>query len=266
MGAAEDPYAAIAAWYDVEHDVLTEDVECYAALMAAPESGRARVLEIGSGTGRIAARLAAAGHEVLGVEPSPAMRARCAARLATLPERVRRRVRMVAGSATDPGLEAGETFDVALFGLNTFAHLTGLEERHAALLQAARHLSGGGQVLLDVDLVGPRKLAESGGLIWWQGHWTLDATGTELIHTVAGTPGEEPGTVVVRHIYDAFTQGGPVTRTTATMTLALLTYGEVAGALARAGFHIAAAYGDYDHALYDANSARLILDARYESG
>jgi hypothetical protein len=127
----------------------------------------------------------------------------------------------------------------------------------------ARHLKDAGQVLLDVDLVGPRKLAESGGLMWWQGHWTLDAARTELIHIVAGTPGEEPGTVVVRHIYDAFTQGGPVTRTTAMMTLALLTYGEVAGALARAGFCIAATYGDYDHTPYDAGSERLILDARH---
>src|SRR5215813_11757491 len=136
-----DPYAAIAAWYDVEHDSLSEDVECYLSLLAAPPSGRATVFEIGSGTGRIAAALAVAGHVVTGVEPSAAMRARCAQRLANLPPRVAQRVRVTAGTATEPGLVVKDLqFDAVLFGLNAFAHLTNLAERHTALVRAHQHL------------------------------------------------------------------------------------------------------------------------------
>jgi SAM-dependent methyltransferase len=264
MQSESDAYATIAAWYDVEHNGLTEDIECYLSLLAAPPSGRATVLEVGSGTGRIAAALATAGHVVTGVEPSSAMRARCAARLAQLPPRVAQRVRVASGSATEPGLAEEVRFDTVLFGLNTFAHLTSGAERHAALAHAQRHLRPGGQLLVDLDLIGPRRLLEAAGLLWWQGAWPLsdaNTAGTQLVHLTAGLPGRAPGTVEVVHMYDVHASAGAVTRTTAHMTLALLTYGEMDAALARAGFTLAAAHGGYDLAPYEAGSSRLIIEA-----
>ena len=72
----DDPYTALADWYDVEHDAITEDIEFFAQQIADLDVARPRVLEVGSGTGRIAAGLALAGYEVVGIEPSAAMRAR----------------------------------------------------------------------------------------------------------------------------------------------------------------------------------------------
>src|SRR5262249_52327920 len=216
-----------------------EDIECYLSLLATPASGRAAVLEIGSGTGRIAAGLAVAGHSVTGVEPSQAMRDRATHRLAQLPPRVAQRVRVVGGTAAAPELAERSQFDVVLFGLNAFAHLTSVAERLTALIQAHQRLRPGGQLLLDIDLAGPRRLLEAPGQLWWQGAWPLvadDAAPTQLIHMVTGLPGAEPGTLDVVHLYDVHTHSGPVTRTTARMTLALLTYGEVATALAGVGF------------------------------
>ena len=110
----DDPYAALAEWYDLEHDAITEDIEYFARQIAASASARPRVLEIGSGTGRIAAGLALAGYEVVGVEPSAAMRARCLARLAALPERVARRVTVVEDNARLLTLPPDARFDAVV--------------------------------------------------------------------------------------------------------------------------------------------------------
>jgi SAM-dependent methyltransferase len=257
-----DAYADIAAWYDVEHDHVTEDLECYQELLGMHVAARASVLEIGSGTGRIAAALAAAGYSVTGVEPSEAMRAASMKRLASLPERVARRVRVVSGTATRLELDSAEPFDAALFGLNTFAHLTTLAERQQALAALAARLRHGGIVLLDLDLAGPRRMAETAGQVWWQGTWPVGESDASLTHFVVGEPSGAPGIVRLTHFYDIHEQGGPVRRTTTTMTLAILTRGEIELGLLHAGFALAEVYGSHDLAPFEESSSRLIVVAR----
>lgn len=271
----EDPYAAIARWYDLEHDAITEDIECYTSLIEAPASGRAEVLEIGSGTGRIAVALAVAGHHVTGIEPSRAMRERCGQRMAKLPERVARRIRMVDGTATVTGLGDAERFDVALVGLNSFAHLTTAEERQQALTTIHAHLRPDGLLLMDLDLTGPRRLLETVGQMWWQGTWEyMDEMPTngnvavptsaqeQVSHFIAGSPGPDMGTVRATHFYDVHTPGGSVRRTIAPMTLALLSRGEITLALRQAGFTIEALYGTYELTPYDDLSPHALFVAR----
>src|SRR5258705_1003849 len=177
---SDDPYGAIAEWYDVEHNTHTDDLECYLSLISGTHEGPARLLEVGSGTGRIQAALALAGHHVTGVEPSAAMRARADLRCASLPQRVARRIRTLDGSATRLPLADDETFDVALFGLNTFAHLLARDERQLALTLARKHLMPGGALILDLDLSGPRRLRAAAGHVLWQGTWAIEPAGREF--------------------------------------------------------------------------------------
>jgi SAM-dependent methyltransferase len=58
----------------------------------------ARVLDVGAGQGTQSIRLARAGHQVLAVEPDPAMRAAFGAALDAEPDQVRGRVRLRDGS------------------------------------------------------------------------------------------------------------------------------------------------------------------------
>ena len=262
MSAPADPYAAIAEWYDVEHDAFTEDAECFTSLLAATHEQRASILEIGSGTGRLAAALAIAGHDIAGVEPSAAMRARTAERLARLPERVARRIRIVAGDASALGLPTGSRFDAAILSVNTLAHLLTAEERHRALTGAYEHLRPQGRLLVDLDLVGPRRLRDTAGQLWWQGTWSLAEGQSLLTHFITGASGPAPGTVEVVHLYDAQAPDGTLRRTVARMPLALLSAGEVEVALLRAGFRIEAVYGAYDLTPYDDASPRVLFDAR----
>lgn len=255
-----DPYADIAAWYDLEHDDFSADIEMLSEVLAGARE-RLAVLEVGAGSGRLLAALAAAGHTVTGVEPSAAMRARGGKRLATLPERVARRARIIAGDATHLNLGDGERFDVALLGLGTYGHLTSATEREAALHLLHERLKPSGTLILDVDLAGPRRLAEQAGRLWWQGSWRADG-GRTVSHTITGAPGREPGTVEITHIYEAHEQGGPVQRTLTVTPLALLSRGEVELAVRHAGFTEVTIYGGYDLAPADDQSPRAIAVAR----
>jgi len=260
MRAEPDAYAQIAEWYDLEHDSFSDDIELYLELVGG-ETARLAILEVGSGTGRLLAALAGAGYVVTGVEPSAAMRQRCAGRVAALPERVARRIHVVEGTATDLRLAAGR-FDVALLGLGTFGHLTRADERAIALSALHAQLKDGGRLIVDVDLAGPRRLLETAGRLWWQGAWQA-RDGVMLVeHLVVGAPGPEPGVVEVTHLYDVHEQNGPVRRTLTRTPLALLSRGEVILAAQHAGFSIEALYGAYDMSPADDAAGRLILVAR----
>lgn len=260
----QDPYQAIATWYDVEHDRVTEDIECYQELIMQADLRAPAILEVGCGTGRVLARLAAAGYTVTGVDPSDAMRQRCVRRLAALPERVSRRVRLLAGDAERLPLGEDDQFDLALFSLNTFAHLLTIPTRRTALAGAAAHLRPGALLLLDLDLWGTRRLAETAGQIWWRGTWPLPENNAVLLsHLMTAAPSSMPGVLDVTHFYDAHEQGGEVRRSISRMSLALLSKGEVEVALEFAGFSVDEVYGGYDLSPWDETSARALFVARW---
>lgn len=255
-----DPYARIVEWYDIEHNAVTEDVACYAALIAPLAGGRAHVLEIGSGTGRTAVALATTGCHVTGIEPSAAMRAACLRRLAELPAQVARRVTVIEGTAAEPSLTHDARFDVVLYGLNTFAHLTTARERQRALAAARRHLAATGRLIIDLDVHGMRRLRRAPGQLWWQGTWPLPAD-SEVTHCVAAEEDERPDLLRIRHFYDVTDSYGSLRRVTVSMTLAVLRRQRMERLLARAGFALDALYGSYDLAPYEAGMARAIFVA-----
>jgi SAM-dependent methyltransferase len=256
----DDLYTALAEWYDLEHDDVTEDVEFFAQQIAALGVVRPRVLEIGSGTGRIAAGFALAGYEVVGVEPSAAMCARSLARLAALPERVARRVNIIDGDARLLTLTPEMRFDTALYGLDTFAHLLTLAERDASLRAVHERLRVGGKLLIDLDPLGPRSLAESVGHDWLQGVWRDQRSGRTLRHTLCAT-GVREGVVTIQNILTVTAPDGVITETAPELRLALLAREEVARALHDAGFTLEATYGNYDGCEAAPNAPRLLFVA-----
>jgi SAM-dependent methyltransferase len=265
MPDASDPYAEIAEWYDLEHDPVTEDLECYLELLnTLGVTGRAAVLEVGSGTGRIAVALATAGYDVTGIEPSTAMRLRGEARVAARPDRVAGRVHLLSGAADDYGPEAAGVYQAIIYGLNTFAHLTDQQSRWRALEVAGRHLSPGGVLLIDLDLAGPRRLLDSPGQLYLQAAFRNRQDW--ITHLVAGSPGTEPGTLMVTHMYDAFASGREVRRRTLVqMPIAVLSSGELELLVSASGFEVEAVYGGFDLAAYDHLSPRVIVVARRRS-
>jgi SAM-dependent methyltransferase len=256
----DDPYAALAEWYDLEHDAITEDIEFFAHEIAALGIARPRILEIGSGTGRIAAGLALAGYEVMGVEPSAAMRTRNQARLAALPERVARRISVIEGDARLLTLPSEARFDAALYGLDTFAHLLTSGARNAALLSDHGRLRPGGKLFIDLDPLGPRRLAERIGRDWLQGEWRDQRSGRTLKHTLRATLVHE-GVVTIQNTLAVTEPDGTIAETSTELHLALLSREEVGFAISAAGFTLEATYGGYDGLETAPDAPRLLFVA-----
>ena len=63
------------------------------------------VLELGCGTGRVVLAAAAEGVQVVGLDASPHMLAKCSEKLSGLPQDVQERVTLVQASMTDFGLD-----------------------------------------------------------------------------------------------------------------------------------------------------------------
>lgn len=140
----ERALAAIAPWYELDFGELYDDIVLYRELSPVTS----RILELGAGTGRVAAGLADRGRHVTAVESSPAMlRAGC--------ERmIEAGVEVVQTDMRCPSLPGNEPYDLAIFALSTFQHLLRRNDQLAALRAAAARLSRDGILIL--DLTAPR--------------------------------------------------------------------------------------------------------------
>jgi SAM-dependent methyltransferase len=119
-------------WHDVECASYSSDFEVWDSLAADP------LLDIGCGTGRVALRLAAAGHDVTGLDSEPSL-------IGALGTRARERglrVRSAVGDARS--FDLGRTFALVIAPMQV-AQLMGGERGRADMLRAVRrHLEPGG--------------------------------------------------------------------------------------------------------------------------
>ena len=141
-----DPYAVDAEFYDRIHPAGGEDVGLwlsFAGRTALP------VLEVGTGTGRIALDLAGAGHAVTAVDPSPAM-------LAIARSKNEERgldATLVEGSLGNLPLRQGDEFGLVLVPADVFLHCLDGEAQLHALDQLRTGLAFDGRLV--IDLPGP---------------------------------------------------------------------------------------------------------------
>ncbi|MGW7367823.1 class I SAM-dependent methyltransferase [Streptomyces sp. NPDC054841] len=110
-----------------------------------PVGQRLRILDVGMGQGTQALRLARAGHSVTGLESDAEMLKVARETLATEPEGIRERFRMIEGDGLDTGVHfLPGSFDVVL----CHGVLMYVEERDAMLAGLARMLAPGGLLSL----------------------------------------------------------------------------------------------------------------------
>ncbi|MFG2636596.1 class I SAM-dependent methyltransferase [Streptomyces sp. NPDC048362] len=110
-----------------------------------PVGRRLRVLDVGTGRGAQALRLARLGHQVTGVEQDTAMIAAARQALAAEPEGIRERVRLVEGDGRDTGVHfLPGSFDVVL----CHGVLMYVEEPDPLVAGLARMLAPGGLLSL----------------------------------------------------------------------------------------------------------------------
>jgi len=142
----------VAEYYDV-NPLYAErpDVDFY---LDFARSAGGKILELGCGTGRILIPTAAAGCEIVGLDLSEHMLAKCREKLKKQPKEVQERVQLVQGNMVRFDLK--ETFSLATTPFRSFQHLVSVDEQMSCLRCANRHLKEGGKLILDVFHVNPR--------------------------------------------------------------------------------------------------------------
>lgn len=140
--AAGDEYARYAGVYDVLFGDLSDDLDFYLARAAAVLEPNGAVLELGTGTGRVAARFLAAGHRVVGLEANAEMLALARAKLGSDP-------RFFGVQADVRTARLDQRFRLAVAPYGMVAHLLTDDDRRAAFRTTYEHLEPGGTFVFD---------------------------------------------------------------------------------------------------------------------
>lgn len=138
MNFAPPPLADV-HWHDAECGAYSADLALWERL--AEEAGGA-VLDLGCGTGRVALHLARRGHEVTGVDASPAYAAELAGRAADLPAEA------VVGDVRE--IELGRRFELVIAPMQLVQLFDGTDDRALLLERIADHLAPGGVAALAI--------------------------------------------------------------------------------------------------------------------
>ena len=166
-GPSAPPVPARAVWHDVECGSYDADLALWEALA---REAPGPVLDVGAGTGRVALRLARAGHEVTALDHDGLL-------LAVLAERAAREglpVEVVEADAARFDL-AGRGFGLVALPMQTLQLLPGAQARAGLWTSARRALAPGGRVAAAItgeleafDAAGPLPAPDVGEAGGWR--------------------------------------------------------------------------------------------------
>ncbi len=255
------PYGGQAHLYDFEYLNYTDDIPFYLNRLGEHHL-RGPLLELGTGTGRVAIPLAEAGFQVVGIDLSVPMLRRARRRRHVLPAEVARRLRFARMDMTSFSFR--ERFDAVLIPFSALAMLQEPEQRRACLERSAAHLPSGG--LLWIDLFAPSLLEPpaGGAPVHYQSTFRIPPYG----HTIEKTVEERYDPVRrvknVRYHFRKKPYLGERILSEFTVEFALARIGEeeLEQAVSAAGFDLEAKFGDYRDHPYGPKSGRMIFECR----
>jgi SAM-dependent methyltransferase len=251
-----DPYAVDARYYDTVHaDASDDDIGLW--LSFAGRTNRP-VLEVGTGTGRVAIALARAGHAVTAIDPSPGMLALAQAKACGL------RVDWREGRAEDVGLEA-ERYGFAVIPADVFLYCEDGAAQESLLGALAAALDFNGQLAL--DLPGPAAGLDpslDGQLLLAFAGEGPDGLPLEAWHVREDDLALQTRRLTVR--YETLLPDGAVRRELSVHRLRYVHHYEALYLLERAGVTPVAIYGDYELGPLISESSRMIVIGRRAGG
>ena len=259
MADAEPAAAALARLYDLDLAEDPGDLDLYLAL-AARTGGP--ILELMSGSGRLTVPLAAAGHQVTGVDLDPAMLARARAAATAAGPDVDARVRLVEGDARTARLADAGQYRLAAVPLNSIFLAASRSEQAAVVATLSAHLASGGLAVIDAWLPGSEDLARFDGRLVLE--WVRHDPETGHVVTKSGSALYEPGTGVVTltTLFDEGPPGEAPVRWVRTDRLRQVGPEELVALATGAGLEVDTLAGDYALDPLGAGAERVILVAR----
>ena len=242
-------YDSLADLYDLEY-VHDQDVPFWLAL-AGREPGP--VVEWGAGTGRIAALLAAAGHDVTAVELSGQM-----------VERGRRKIEKVRWVVGDMGTAKQEgRYGLAICAFNSFLCLLSVDDALSFLRNAHEHLIPGGLLGIEVSAFSPEELAEEPGGPTLRHDLTRELPDGGTLDRFSLSR-YDPATQLMemRLFYDLHDASGETSRRAHDLAIRLVGRSELELMLRLTGFQTEIVYGGFEGEPFTAASDHLVLLAR----
>ena len=246
-------YDSFAEIYDLFYADLKDDLALY---LGFAERTSGPILEIGSGAGRVALALADAGHTVVGLELSDAMRAIARQKIAAA--KLADRVTLVAGDMRRFTIE--QPCGLVIAPLNTFLHNLTLDDQLATLRAIKRHVRPGGVLVLDCFNPDPAHAADDRRLLLQR--TVIDpATQQPAMLWLARTTdwGQQRQEIV--YVADRLDAPGRVQRATLITHFRFIFRHEMQLLLKLGGFDLTEVYGSYDLDPFDGSSEKLIVVA-----
>lgn len=246
-------YASFAEVYDLFYGDLDDDFEMY---LGFAERTGGPILEIGSGTGRVALALAERGREVVGLEPSDAMRA--------VAQQKADRAELTDRAAFVPGdmrrFKLDRRFGLIIAPLNTFLHNLTPDDQLATLSNLKKHLQPSGLLVLDCFNPDPAHSADDHFLILHRAHVDPDTGAASLLY-VSRTV--DWGNQLQENIYIAErpTPSGGFQRIAITTNFRFIFRHEMVLLLKQGGFDVKEIYGSYELDPFESGSDQLIVVA-----
>jgi SAM-dependent methyltransferase len=244
--------ADLARYYDL--DLLTDpgDLPLYERLAA---DLRGPILELAVGSGRIAVPLAAAGHELTGVDNDAAMLDRARARW-TVRGSPRRGGSLTLIEHDLLTLDLPTRFDLVFVALNSLLLLDGRAAQQGALATMRKHLAPGGRAVVDVWLPTPEDLTLYDGREMLEWVRTDPETGERVAKTSSARYDEASQTAVLTTTFDGDK------RTTRADKISFVGARELLDMAEIAGLEPEVIAGDYDLRPWSEASERVVLVCR----
>ncbi len=239
-------------FYDLQYESYRDDIPHYLSL-AADEPGR--LLELGSGTGRLTEALLRAGHDVTGVELSAAMLERARQRPAG-----RAIVQGDIRRLPELGL-SDASFSLVLAPFNVLMHLYNIPDQDLALQGAFAALQPGGLFALDlfVPEFGPMGVLRH--VPEWDG---LDGPDSQLFLHQEHDPLQQ--LITSHYLLDRQERDGALRRSRYRLVQRYWSRFELERALLRAGFDRIRLFGGFDRSRFSLQSRHMVVTCRKPAG
>ena len=249
-------YSAVARFYDAENGDKTDDLIMYNRLAAQYEGG---ILDVGCGTGRVLIHLAQKGYEVNGIDNDRAMLDHLERKLNLKPQ-LRDKICYTQGDASKHEYDC--QFRLILLTYNALMHFKEQEQQIALLRQLRRWLTDGGLLVIDLPNAGPAFASEDTDSLTLERTILDPETGHMIMLQSVSVIDRATQMLYVDWIYDEIDGDGAVKRLLAPHQLRYFFQPELRLLLERSGFAVHAVHGDTEGEPYDADSERMIVQAK----
>lgn len=253
---ADNSFDRFARFYDDDYRNYHDDIDM---LLSIAEQYGGPILELGSGTGRVMLPLAMQGHNVTGVDISPALHKIAQEKLAA--SGYANNAEFVEADIRDIELPSKE-YAFAFCVSNTLMHCNSPADQMAVLHSVYDHLRSGAAFLIDLFNPDIARLLQTENVAELADSWIDNSSSASVLKWSIRTIDIGAQLQDTLFIYEEIFPDGQTRRTPCPFQLRFLWHNEGELMLQAAGFDVEDVWGDFDCTPYDSGSERLIFLAR----